>query len=410
MKTSILAALAAAPSALAAVRGFNYASQGQNYDTFAAQFRTAAGLEGANDFTSARLYTMIQEGTKDTPISAIRAAIDTKTTLLLGLWASVDQTAFNNELAALKSAIDQYGSDFADLVTGISVGSEDLYRISTIGIAAKSGVGQSPDVLVDYIDQVRKAVKGTSLGSKPIGHVDTWNVYVNQSNAELISACDWLGLDEYPYFQTTDTNNIENGGSLFFEAYDKVSAVAGGRPIWITEAGWPTSGPTSHLAIANTDNAESFWQDVSCELQRRNIDFWWYILADGGASPSFGVSENGKPLYDLSCKASTKSNSTSSSSSSHSTATGSHGSSGSQGATTSRSGTAEPTGSSPTGGNAVPTTQGAGSTLATATQGGNGASSTGPAAAGASFTAAASRMSGSVAGVAAGALLAAFAL
>lgn len=102
MKSSVLAVLAAAPAALAAVRGFNYASQGQNYDSFAAQFKTAAGLEGANDFTSARLYTMIQEGTTNTPISAIKAAIDTKTTLLLGLWASVDQTAFNNELAALK--------------------------------------------------------------------------------------------------------------------------------------------------------------------------------------------------------------------------------------------------------------------------------------------------------------------
>ncbi|KEF58112.1 murein transglycosylase [Exophiala aquamarina CBS 119918] len=411
MKTAILAALAAAPSVLAAVHGFNYASQGQSYETFAAQFKIAASLEGASDFTSARLYTMIQEGTQNTPISAIQAAIETKTTLLLGLWASVDQTAFSNELAALKSAIDQYGSDFADLVTGISVGSEDLYRISTIGIAADSGVGQSPDVLVDYIGQVRKAVQGTSLGSKPIGHVDTWNVYVNQSNAELVSACDWLGLDEYPYFQTTDTNNIENAGSLFFEAYDKVSAVAGGRPIWITEAGWPTSGPTSHLAIASTDNAESFWQDVSCELQRRNIDFWWYILADGGASPSFGVSENGKPLYDLSCKASAKSNSTSStSSSSNSTATGSYGSSGSQGATSSRSGSAEPTGSSPTSGNGAPTTQGAGSTLATSTQAGNGASSIGSGAPAASFTAAASRMSGSVLGVAAGALLAVFAL
>lgn len=411
MKASIIAALAAAPAALAAVRGFNYASQGQNYDTFAAQFKTAAALEGANDFTSARLYTMIQEGTTNTPISAIKAAIDTKTTLLLGLWASVDQTAFNNELSALKSAIEQYGSDFADLVTGISVGSEDLYRISPIGIAAKSGLGQSPDVLVDYIGQVRKAVKGTSLGSKPVGHVDTWNVYVNQSNSALISACDFLGLDEYPYFQTTDTNNIENGGSLFFEAYDKVAAVAGGRPIWITEAGWPVSGSTSHLAIANVDNAEIFWQDVSCELQRRNIDFWWYILADGGASPSFGVSENGKPLYDLSCKENTKSNATSSSSNStHSTTASSHGSSGSQGATASHSVGAEATASSPSGSNAVPTTQGGISTLSTATQSSNAASSTGSSAPGSQFTAAASRVSGSVVGAAAGAILAALAL
>merc|ERR1711939_520708 len=89
MKSSILAVLGGASTALAAVRGFNYASQGQSYDGFASQFKTAASLAGADDFTSARLYTMIQEGTTNTPIDAIQAAIDTNTTLLLGLGGSV---------------------------------------------------------------------------------------------------------------------------------------------------------------------------------------------------------------------------------------------------------------------------------------------------------------------------------
>merc|ERR1712093_44850 len=267
MKSSILAVLGGASTALAAVRGFNYASQGQSYDGFASQFKTAASLAGADDFTSARLYTMIQEGTTNTPIDAIHAAIDTNTTLLLGLWASVDQSSFDNEITALKSAISQYGSSFAELVVGISVGSEDLYRISETGIAAGSGVGQSPDVLVDYIGQVRSAIKGTSLGSKPVGHVDTWNVYVNGSN------CDFLGLDEYPYYQTTDVNTIGNSSFLFFQAYDRVQAVSGGKPIWITEAGWPVSGPTSNLAVASVDDAETFWQGVACALENRGINF-----------------------------------------------------------------------------------------------------------------------------------------
>lgn len=217
----------------------------------------------------------------------------------------------------------------------------------------------------------------------------------------------------YPYFQTTDTNNIENGGKLFFEAYDKVAEYAGGKPIWITEAGWPTSGKTSNLAIASVDNAETFWQDVSCELQRRDIDLWWYILADGGASPSFGVSENGKPLYDLTCKEPSKSNSTSSSSSSSSSkssSAGSHGSSSTQGASTSQSGLATATGFSFGSASATATAQGsgAGSTFATATQ--NGASSTSSSGPGSTFTAGASHMSGSVVGAAAGVILAMLAL
>lgn len=322
MKSSVAAVLGGASTALAAVRGFNYAAQDQTQDMFEASFKTAAGLQGAQDFTSARLYTMIQAGTTNSPIDAIPAAIDSKTTLLLGLWASEAQSGFDNEIAALKSAISQYGSDLAGLTIGISVGSEDLYRTSSTGLANDpSGVGQTPDTLVDYIGQVRTAIQGTALSGVPVGHVDTWNAFVNGSNAEVISACDFLGLDEYPYYQTTDSNGIENGGSLFFEAYDKVAAVASGKQIWVTEAGWPVSGPVSNQAVASVDNAEEFWQDVACELEDRNINFWWYILEDTGdaSGASFGVSKNGVPLYNLACNGTSVKNSTSGGSSNSTT-------------------------------------------------------------------------------------------
>lgn len=316
MKSTLITILGSASTALAAVRGFNYAAQGQSEGQFEASFKTAASLQGADDFTGARLYTMIQEGTTDSLIDAIPAAIATNTTLLLGLWASAPQSTFDNEITALKSAISQHGSDLADLVTGISVGSEDLYRISVTGLANDpDGVGQTPNTLVDYIRQVREAIQGTALKSVPVGHVDTWNAFVNGSNSEVISACDFLGLDEYPYFQTTDPNSIDNSAELFFEAYDKVAAVASGKQIWITEAGWPVSGPQSGAAVASVSNAATFWQQVACELQHRNINFWWYILDDGTASPSFSVSQNGKPLYDLACNATSGYKSSNSSSS-----------------------------------------------------------------------------------------------
>ncbi|EXJ83847.1 hypothetical protein A1O1_07475 [Capronia coronata CBS 617.96] len=438
MKASLLALLGGASAALAQVRGFNYASQGQDYNGFASQFKTAAALAGADDFTSARLYTMIQDGTTDTVIDAIQAAIDTKTTLLLGLWASSPQDTFNNELTALKSAIQQYGSAFADLVVGISVGSEDLYRISPIGIAQGSGVGQTPDVLVDYIGQVRDIIKGTALASKPVGHVDTWNVFTNSSNAEVISNCDFLGLDEYPYYQTADDNPIGNAGDLFFEAYDKVANVAGGRPIWVTESGWPTSGPVSGEAVASVDNAETYWQDVACELEHRGIDFWWYILADAGATPSFGVSNNGVPLYNLACNAtsghtsnSTSSTSTTSSaaanSSSTATASGSQTSSTLNGTATSAIGGSGSSGTATAAGSAITSTvvatASAGSTASAsgtgfsfATGGSSGGSSAGESGtatstgANAVYTGAASKVEGSIAGLVIVAGVAAFAL
>jgi len=199
--STLLAWAAAVAATEAAYIGFNYGStftdgSAKQQSDFEAEFNRAKNLPGTQgEFTSARLYTMIQGGTANTPISAIPAAIDTQTTLLLGLWASAGQADFTNEVTALTSAITQYGTAFTSLIAGISVGSEDLYRVSPTGIESMSGAGANPDELVNYINQVRSAIRGTSASGASIGHVDTWTAYVNGSNNALISAVDWLGMD-----------------------------------------------------------------------------------------------------------------------------------------------------------------------------------------------------------------------
>lgn len=205
---SAYAALSAASPALAAYAGFNYGSTfttgaAKVQSDFESEFTTAQGLITAPTvFNSARLYTMIQGGTTNSPIQAIPAAISTKTTLLLGLWCSAGDADFANEIAALKSAISTYGASFGSLVAGISVGSEDLYRISPTGIASSKGLpGAEPATLVGYIQQVRDAIAGTALSSVPVGHVDTWTAWVNGSNNAVTDASDFIGVDAYPYFQ-----------------------------------------------------------------------------------------------------------------------------------------------------------------------------------------------------------------
>lgn len=136
--------LATVASAQALSKGFNSGNvrtdgTPKTYADFDAEFKKAMNLPGTSGWGSIRLYTNIQGGTTADPISAFQAAIDTKTTMLLGIWASAGDEAFNNELTALKSAVDQYGSKFTDLVVGISVGSEDLYRNSVTGVENDSG-------------------------------------------------------------------------------------------------------------------------------------------------------------------------------------------------------------------------------------------------------------------------------
>lgn len=297
---------------LAQSKGFNYGSTNsagacRYYEDFTALFNAAKTLPGANGFTSARLYTTVQCGTPNAPISAIQAAIDTDTQLLLGLWASAGDAVFNDEIAALNAAVAQYGTAFTDRVVGISVGSEDLYRSSPQGVANNAGVGVNADVIIRYINQLRGAIANTPLAGKPVGHVDTWTAWVLSENAGVAGAVDWLGHNSFPYFETTQPNNsIEQSYGLFFNAVGATESVSQGKPVWITETGWPTVGPTSGQAVASVPNAQTYWKSVGCSLfGHRNT--WWYTLQDSNANQqqiSFGIlSGNGQPQYDLTCPA-----------------------------------------------------------------------------------------------------------
>lgn len=338
MRSSALLTLAASLSAVSGLQGFNYgATKADGYtirqqSDFQGLFQTAKNLVGTNNaFTSARLYTMVQGGTTADVTSAIPAAIAEGTHLLLGLWAS---GPIDNEIAALKTAISKYGSAFTSLVAGISVGSEDLYRNSPTGIAAGSNIGADPATVVDYIKQVRTLIAGTGLSGVPVGHVDTWTAWVNGSNQAVIDNCDFIGFDGYPYYQNTDSNGIESAKSLFEASLAATQNAVGGKPIWITETGWPVSGPQQNLATASLANAKTYWDVVGCP-RFGNVNVFWFTLedTDNGATPkeSFGVTTLGSttPLYDLSC-----SNISSSSSSSGSSSTATSTASGSGAATT----------------------------------------------------------------------------
>ncbi|TAQ84781.1 hypothetical protein B7494_g6887 [Chlorociboria aeruginascens] len=376
MHSATLLALAASLSISSAVyQGFNYGATLADGVTvkvqsdYESEFSTAKGLVGNSGFTSARLYTTRQGATSD-PIAAIPAAIAQQTSLLLGFWASGGQEALTDEITALQSAISTYGTSFTNLVAGLSIGSEDLYRISPMGVAAKSGIGADPDTIVSYIQQVKSALAGTALSGVSIGHVDTWTAWVNGSNQAVIDAVDWVGVDAYPYFQNTMSNSIQASQGLFNDAMSQTQAAVGGKEVWITETGFPVSGSTSNLAVPSIENAKAYWDAVGC-ANFGVVNTYWYTLSDSSSSvtpdPSFGIvgsTLSTTPLFDLSC-----SNVTTTTSSSSSSSSSSSGSSSASGFSTATSVSASGSGG------VLSTT--AGSPTATTTASGSGAAGNG---------------------------------
>ncbi|KAI0176525.1 glycoside hydrolase family 17 protein [Hypoxylon sp. FL1284] len=303
-----LAATASTAVSAAGTKGFNYGAfflnqAAKQQSDFAYEFNRAKNLPGTSGWTSARLYSMIQWGTASDVISAIPAAIETKTDLLLGLWVSGGDQAITNEIAALKAAISQYGSSFTDLVQGISVGSEDLYRDGS------GDVGLGPQKLIDCINQVRSAIAGTPLSGVPVGHVDTYDSFLNGTNRAVIDNIDWLGFDGYPYWEQTKPNSIGDAHERFYDGFNKTVALAAGKPVYVTETGWPVVGDTVGSAVASKENARIYWQDIACSLISSGVNLWWYDLQEsqwGDANPDFGIYPAGDlntatANYDLSC-------------------------------------------------------------------------------------------------------------
>ncbi len=296
---------------------------------FEAEFKTAQGLNGSpGKFNAVRLYTNIQAYSTDDPIEAFDAAIDTSTYILLGIWASGTDN-ITKELSALKKALDKYGSKFTDLVIGVSIGSEDLYRNSQTGTKNKAGVGADPDVILSFIKDYKKAFDGGALAKVPIGHVDTWDAWTNSTNKAVIDAVDWIGVDEYPYYESGKGNSIKNAGKLFDKAYDATKAVAGGKPVWVTETGWPVTGEKWDEAEPSVENAKYYWDEIGCRQLFGKTPTFWYNLRDSNPDNSmkFAITKDlsTTPQFNLTCPTTfdtdTSDSSSSSSSSGSSTAT-----------------------------------------------------------------------------------------
>jgi glucan endo-1,3-beta-D-glucosidase len=239
-----------------------------------------------NSINSARLYS---SWFCNTLSNALPSAISTDTKLLAG----VSLANFDNEKGALLAAVKKYGFGW---MVGVSVGNEDLYR-GTV----------SPAILAEMIYDVRGMLSEVSGYSNEVrvGHVDTTNAWTNASNSAVIRACNFVGTDIYPYFQTLQNNDISNAENLFWngvkQVRDAVSKAGGGASVWVTETGWPVNGPTKGNAVPGTDNAETYWKGVACDAFG-SLNAFWFTLQDWSAVPSFAiVGQDGERLYNLTC-------------------------------------------------------------------------------------------------------------
>ncbi len=139
------------------------------------------------------------------------------------------------------------------------------------------------------------------LAKVPVGHVDTWQTWTFDNNSAVLDAVDFIGTDAYPYYESTD---IGNAKTTFDTAMQAVSQVAGGKPIWVTETGWPSAGPNWGPGVPSPQNAQSYWDAVGCGYLFGHYNTWWFdSLANAATGLTFTLAGT-NPAIDLTCSSS----------------------------------------------------------------------------------------------------------
>jgi exo-beta-1,3-glucanase (GH17 family) len=188
----------------------------------------------------------------------------------VGAWLSPDPGANRRALEAL-AAIGNAGD--ADVLV---VGSETLLRGDL-----------SERDLVTYLQWVRRAVPAV-----PVGTADAYGEFL--SRPALVEASDLLMIHAYPFWEGAA---IETAASRTVDAWSRVDAVAGGRPVIVGETGWPDGGDPNGAAVPSPENAARYLREVTASFHVRGIPYFYFAAFDeawksaepGGVGPHWGI-------------------------------------------------------------------------------------------------------------------------
>lgn len=189
------------------------------------------------------------EGNEWTPKVAREMGLKT----MVGAWISGDKTKNEKEIAGL---IDLAKSGYVDMA---AVGNEVLLR----------GELTEQEIL-GYIRRVKDAVPGI-----PVGYVDAYYQFYEHPN--LVEACDVILANCYPFWEGSDINHA----SLYLKQMHAVTLkISKGKPVLITETGWPSQGDNTGKAAPSSENAMKYFINVQNWQKESQVGLFYFSAFD----------------------------------------------------------------------------------------------------------------------------------
>lgn len=215
------------------------------------------------------------EGNEQIP--AIAKSMGFKT--LVGVWLDEDLEANEREII---NAIELMQQGHVDL---LAVGNEVMLREE-----------MSESELVTYIEKAKQAANGI-----PVGYVDAY--YLFEQNRAVADACDVIFANCYPFWEGY---SIDHALVYMKDMYYRAKAVAGDKPVVISETGWPNKGSLEGDALPSEDNAMRYFIDAvrwtqQCEIPLfyfSSFDEAWKVDAEGDVGAYWGLwDKDGVPKF-----------------------------------------------------------------------------------------------------------------
>jgi len=189
---------------------------------------------------------------------------------LVGAWLGDDPEINKKEIANLIKIAKE---GFVDIA---AVGNEVMYRNDL-----------SEDELLDFINQVKRAIPNT-----PVGYVDAYYEFTNRPR--ITEACDVILANCYPYWEGC---SIEYSLLYMKEMYNQALRAANGKKVIISETGWPNMGTSFEGAHPSFENAIKYFINTQQWSKDDNVDVFyfssfdesWKVGAEGDVGAYWGL-------------------------------------------------------------------------------------------------------------------------
>ena len=151
--------------------------------------------------------------------------------------------------------------------------------------------------LEKYLDKARDAI------GQPVGTAEPWHVWL--AHPELVDHVDFIGVHLLPYWEGV---SVETAVDYSFAQFRRLQKAFPGKPIVISEVGWPSRGRTRESAVASDSNEALFLRRFLKRAEKEQIVYYvmeafdqpWKAYQEGAVGSYWGVYDvNRNPKFEF---------------------------------------------------------------------------------------------------------------